>query len=172
MHRTTGDASKRTEALSGATGSSSARTPSDDGSSRLVEDQSAGTETFPTGGRHVWIPPNGPPREVEPGAGPAQRAPDSADELRSCPECEASRSIETLVREHADCGYVGIDGFLGGAASQTFSCPKCDAVADGEVADGDYDASEAFSVVGTVFSCLECGRVLDRPLGPGIDGDP
>lgn len=169
MHRTAGDASERAGELSGATDSSSVReSPSEEGgTTRLDEDESTRRAAFPADGRQIWIPPNGPPREVEPGTVPAEHAPSGAEEPRSCPDCSATRSIETLVREHTECGHVGLDGFVGGAANQTLSCPKCEAVAD-----GGCDAADAFSVVGTVYSCLECGRVLDRPLGPGIDGDP
>lgn len=99
---------------------------------------------LPTGGRLVWMTPDGALREIEPSGF-------VADGDRSCPGCGADTSVATRAREHPACGHVGLDGFV--VPDQGVSCPKCG------------DREDAFPVVARVHSCLECGRVLDRPLG-------
>lgn len=127
----------------------------DDSSTAAVESPTA-TEALPPGGHLVWVPPQGDPREVAPSSFGLE-GPPTDEPARTCPDCDAARSVETVVREHAECGYVSPEGFLGTAGEQ-FVCPKCEAAPDGDV-------TEAFGIVTTVHSCLHCGRILDRPLG-------
>jgi len=73
----------------------------------------------------------------------------------SCSQCESTESVETTVREHADCGYISVDILTRARSDGPAVCPKC--VADNR--DG-----SAFGVIGTVHRCVGCGQLIDRPL--------
>lgn len=82
-------------------------------------------DLLPTSGRLLWIPPDGQVREItrsslRPGGET------EGDVTRRCSACGAARSVETVVREHEICGYVGLGGFLRGEGRGHFGCPKCD----------------------------------------------
>lgn len=127
----------------------------------VVPDSESG---IPVAGRLVWVTPGGAireisPRELEPGE--QSNDEESIDADRSCPQCGTGRSVETIVREHVDCGYVGIDGFVRKERMGLLACPKCET---------EDETGTEFSVVATIHSCVRCGQTLDRPLGPTADG--
>lgn len=127
----------------------------DETSKTSLDSDTIGDQTFPIAGRLMWIPPGGPPREIKPAELQFDDVAPAEETARSCPECGAEKSIETIVREHVDCGYVGVDGFVEADGEGLLACPKCGA----EEATGDR-----FDIVATVYSCIYCGQTLDQPL--------
>lgn len=128
---------------------------SNDGATTTVEPESIADQTFPIAGRLMWIPPGGPPREVKPSELQFDDTAVEAESGRSCPDCGARQSIETIVREHVDCGYVGVDGFVEADGEGLLACPKCGV---------EEDTGDRFDIVATVYSCIYCGQTLDQPL--------
>ena len=117
------------------------------------------SDKLPEKGRLVWVPPEGPPREVT--ADGFARSREAADAGHSCPDCGEGRAVETVVREHVECGHVGLDGFLRPGDDAPLACPKC----------GTEDGTgDRFPVVASVYSCVRCGLVMDRPIGGNGDG--
>lgn len=182
MHPTPGDGTSGAEEA--AVGPGDARGTDDQlegaGTRSVVREEGSGNQVdggersaageLPTEGSHVWVTPDGSVREVSPGQ--LRLADPVAGAARRCSDCGGGRSVETVVREHLPCGRVGLDGFVAPGGEHRFACPKCDAVVD------DPADAEAFAVVGTVHSCVACGRVHDRSLGrpdegaPGRSGEP
>ncbi|WP_435348860.1 hypothetical protein [Haloarchaeobius sp. HRN-SO-5] len=150
--RLSGDSDQKS--LSSADGSDT--TSSSGAPDAALQYASTSDGQLPAGGRLVWVSPDGSLREVVPSEllSP-ERSIDAPTDL-SCSECGSLQSIETVVREHTDCGYVGIAGYLQAVEDGRLVCPKC-GVED--------ETGDQLQVVTTVHSCLRCGSPQDRALG-------
>lgn len=127
------------------------------------------SRSLPPAGHLVWVPPNGPAREINLDHVALDTAEQPVHEGTSdigrpinddngharmaatCADCGYDRSVETIVRQHDACGHVRLDGFVD--TDGGYTCPKCGTA-----------VGDAFPIVGVVQSCLKCGRILDRPL--------
>lgn len=68
----------------------------------------------------------------------------------ACPNCESAHAVETVVFEHAACGYVGPKDRFG--ADSQYACPDCGMAVQPE----DLDAEQR-------YACRDCGEVFETP---------
>lgn len=68
----------------------------------------------------------------------------------ACPNCESAHAIETMVFEHAACGYVGPrEDFEAGGE---YACPDCGMAVQPEDLDGEQR-----------YACRDCGEIFENP---------
>lgn len=106
-------------------------------------------------GTLLWLTTEGEFRElaVADASTVTDSAPEAGDDRHdlSCRRCGSPALAEAVIREHAECGHVAVDGFV--HDDGPFGCPKCGTEAE---------TVERFQEVTTVTACLACGDLLTR----------